>query len=243
MRDHGPVAGRRAGASGGPPINGLKVALPRDMENASPRFAALATLVVNFLTGCAVEPGDQTTSKTVFVTPQATSGNLGGLAGGDKWCNDVAMSSGLPGTYVAWLSTSEVNAIDRVIGNGPWFNPRYSDFGAIEVFASHADLAAGNIESAIRAPTAEWSPGEYPATWTGTTNRGQFTGDDCNAWTSAGSADGLPPLVVQGTFGGFSLEILDWSATWSQMAADEPGNPPGPPNDCSNFSRIYCFEN
>lgn len=207
------------------------------MRNA---FVSFGLCAVAALAGCATDPGDEITWKTVFLTPQATYGDIGGLAGGDKMCNDAATSAGLPGTYVAWLSTSTTNAIDRVTGNGPWLTPRYSSSGALEVFASHADLAAGTIENAITAPPGEPSMYAEPGTWTGTTNRGLATGDDCDGWTTA-SVGGEP--VAQGTFGEFTLEVLDWTKTWSQMATDDPGNPPGPPDSCNEPMRIYCFEN
>src|SRR5262249_6287034 len=50
-------------------------------------------------------------ANVVFVTsvtmaPQA----LGGLDGADRLCNDRAAAGGLPGTYVAWLSTVSTDA-------------------------------------------------------------------------------------------------------------------------------------
>jgi hypothetical protein len=49
-------------------------------------------------------------------------GNLGGLAGADAHCNALATAAGITGkTWRAYLSTSTVNARDR-IGDGPWYN-------------------------------------------------------------------------------------------------------------------------
>ena len=66
-----------------------------------------------------------------FVTSATPgSGNLGGLKGADKVCQDLAASAGAGGrTWHAYLSTSAtasesaVNARDR-IGSGPWYNAK-----------------------------------------------------------------------------------------------------------------------
>src|SRR5215211_9523725 len=56
--------------------------------------------------------------------------NLGGLAGADRHCQDLAQAAGAGGrSWHAYLSTvaqgvqPAVNARDR-IGNGPWFNAK-----------------------------------------------------------------------------------------------------------------------
>ena len=201
-------------------------------------FASLAALAVSFSTGCATPDG--ITWKTVFQTPDARMGNLGGLAGGDRICNDDAASAGLPGTYVAWLSTAGVNAIDRIAIDGPWLDPQYSEEGAVEVFASRADIAAGNVENPIGSPGRS-APTMYamPGAWTGTTNRGQGTGIDCNAWTSTGV---VPDPPAKGNFGEFTIDI-PWNVSWSALAVDEPGYPPAGPDDCSYAKHLYCFQN
>jgi len=64
------------------------------------------------------------TSRTVEVNGQPVQGgNLGGLAGADEFCRQLAAEA-LPEnnkTWRAYLSSSTVDAIDR-IGSGPWFN-------------------------------------------------------------------------------------------------------------------------
>jgi hypothetical protein len=56
----------------------------------------------------------------VFVSRTVTNGNLGGLAGGDQICQQDAINAGLSGTYVAFLSISTFNAIDRLQGSRGW---------------------------------------------------------------------------------------------------------------------------
>lgn len=62
----------------------------------------------------------------VFVTATSYAAkSLGGgasrVAGADGFCANAAAAAGLGGNWVAWLSTSTVNAIDRVTGTGPWY--------------------------------------------------------------------------------------------------------------------------
>jgi hypothetical protein len=70
-------------------------------------------------------------------------GDLGGLAGADAHCADLAKAAGIPGrrTWRAYLSTSGsggVNARDR-IGKGPWYNVK-----GVMVAASLDDLHSAN---------------------------------------------------------------------------------------------------
>jgi hypothetical protein len=74
----------------------------------------------------------QNANATFFVTSHGigNGGNLGGLAGADNWCQELAQAAGSGSkTWHAYLSTQEadgkpaVNAKDR-IGKGPWQNAK-----------------------------------------------------------------------------------------------------------------------
>jgi len=79
-----------------------------------------------------------------FVTSVGSGkgGDLGGLAGADRHCADLAKAAGLAAkTWRAYLSTSGaggVNARDR-IGKGPWYNVK-----GVMVAASVDDLHSAN---------------------------------------------------------------------------------------------------
>ena len=81
-----------------------------------------------------------------FVTSHTPSGtgNLGGLAGADKTCQDLAASVGAGNrTWHAYLSAvvehgPTINARDR-IGRGPWFNAK-GDLIASDVNELHGDF-------------------------------------------------------------------------------------------------------
>ena len=75
--------------------------------------AALAILVV-FASPTAAQ------QSRVFATSTTYDGNLGGPSGAAQKCADRAAAGGLGGSWVAFLSTSAVDAKDRLPpGSGP----------------------------------------------------------------------------------------------------------------------------
>ena len=86
----------------------------------------------------------QQANMTFFVTSHGPGrgADLGGLAGADKHCQDLAASAGAGGhTWHAYLSTQgtgAVNARDR-IGKGPWMNAK-----GVTVAKDVADLHGNN---------------------------------------------------------------------------------------------------
>ncbi len=89
---------------------------------------------------CLAPAGAQQANMTFFVTSHGPGkgADLGGLAGVDKHCQDLAASAGAGGkTWHAYLSTQgpgAVNARDR-IGKGPWMNAK-----GVVIATSVADL-------------------------------------------------------------------------------------------------------
>ncbi|MEM6992256.1 MAG: hypothetical protein AAF721_17225 [Myxococcota bacterium] len=101
-----------------------------------------------------------------FVSSQGrTSGDFGGLAGADEFCQGLADDAGLGDrTWRAYLSTAFiegfggelVNARDR-IGVGPWYN-FYGDLIAADVDDLHSlgiDSTVGFDENGAEVPSAE----------------------------------------------------------------------------------------
>ena len=126
-------------------------------------------------------------------------GNLGGLAGADAHCTSLAEAAGIRGkTWRAYLSTSTVNARDR-IGDGPWYNVK-GELIAENLEQLHS--AEGNRISGTTAidetgatppylrvvdgtpqPPAEGVPLVHDIL-TGTTDAGTVAaGQTCNDWT------------------------------------------------------------
>jgi hypothetical protein len=88
----------------------------------------------------------QNANMTFFVTSHGigNGGNLGGLAGADNWCQQLAQAAGAGAkTWRAYLSTQAedgkpaVNAKDR-IGKGPWQNAK-GEVIAKDVAELHGD--------------------------------------------------------------------------------------------------------
>lgn len=139
------------------------------------------------------------TQKRIFVTETAFGGNLRaqgggatGLQGADNLCNQAAEAASLGGVWVAWLSTSTVDAIDRVEDVGPWLN------------VSRTAILFPNKASLTQTPQA-WSNVETEKgrgrgtgyVWTGTRNGGRLASDatlgieTCSDWTDDSSDLGL----------------------------------------------------
>jgi hypothetical protein len=173
-----------------------------------------------------------------------TTAVLGGLAGADKICQDLATAVGAGGkTWHAYLSVKGppvVNARDR-IGSGPWFNSKgvmiakdvadlHTKFGDHTVF----------IDENGKAINGQWAgsptPNEHDIL-TGSNKEGMLIPDNtCADWTmpmgssAVGHADGLGPGgVMMG--GGRDYRIWNYVHT----------------GDCGKTStgggagRIYCF--
>jgi len=76
----------------------------------------------------------------VFTTSTTHNADLGGLSGADDICAERAQAAGLAGTYRAWLSTSTVNAIDRLGNASGWVRP-----DGKPVLNSAADIASSAL--------------------------------------------------------------------------------------------------
>jgi hypothetical protein len=92
---------------------------------------------------------------TFFVTStgKGDGGNLGGLAGADAFCQQLALAQSADfgrRTWHAYLSTSTVNAIDR-IGDGPWRNA--------------AGVIIANSSAQLHDPANVAAGGPLDATW------------------------------------------------------------------------------
>jgi hypothetical protein len=65
-------------------------------------------------------PDDSLRPNRMFTTSLSYSGALGGLAGADAKCQERARAAGLPGTFVALLSTTTVDARSRLGQSRGW---------------------------------------------------------------------------------------------------------------------------
>ena len=110
-------------------------------------FGGLACLAL-ILSAGAIQAQD--TSMSFFVTSAnpGDGGNLGGLDGADAQCQKLAEAAGSSGeTWHAYLSTSSVNARDR-IGAGPWYNAK-GELIANTVDELHSDANTISKQTAL----------------------------------------------------------------------------------------------
>ena len=121
------------------------------MNRAAWTVAAFVLMLLNASLAHAQAPGPQPFPMSFFVTsvPIGKGGDLGGLAGADAHCKELAAAVGGGGkTWRAYLSTqarpgaAAVNARDR-IGQGPWHNSK-----KLPIAADLAELNGDTIELA-----------------------------------------------------------------------------------------------
>ncbi len=140
----------------------------------------------------------------LFVSSSTHTGNFGGLAGADAICQGLATSASVDGTFVALLSTSTVDAIDRIaeaaypirLVNGTKVANNRADF-----FDNSGLLAAPNRTETNQLPVP--LSGAIVSVMTGSTAAGTATAGHCSDWTSVdgSSAVGFSNNASSGWFG------------------------------------------
>ena len=192
----------------------------------------------------------QPATMTFFVT-SVGSGNgadLGGLAGADAHCQELAAAVGAQGTWHAYLSTQAangqpaVNARDR-IGAGPWQNVQ-----GVVIAASVAELHGQNNLTKATALTEKGQPvngrGDTPNMHdmlTGSQPDGTaFAGADdmtCGNWTKSG-ADGAAMLGHHDRMG---LKDDAPSKSWNSSHASRGGCSQTALQGTGGAGLFYCF--
>lgn len=120
--------------------------------------------------------------------------NLGGLAGADAHCTQLAEAAGASGkTWRAYLSTSETHARDR-IGAGPWHNAKGVKI-ADDVASLHGEANALTKETALdEKGNVVNGRGDKPNrhdVLTGSLPDGTAAPETCNNWTSDGEGSAI----------------------------------------------------
>jgi hypothetical protein len=180
------------------------------------------------------------TSKCVFVTSTLHDGNLGGLAGADQICQDLAESEGslaAPGTYMAWLSTPAPGNLpaDRLthatvpykLVSGETVANDFADFTTCD--AQGQNCLQHPIDKAENGGDVEDSSFSGNV-WTDTHESGASAapfissppGTACGGWT----------LTVGEPFGAAVGRTSAASAFWTFSGLQ----------DCSLSNRLYCFQ-
>lgn len=159
------------------------------------------------------------TCKAAFVAPSLTLAALGGVAGADAHCQDVALGAGLGGTFRAWLSDETSSPATRFVQAVV----PYRLVNGATVADDFVDLTDGTLAHAIDADVSGTTITSVTEVWTGTTTAGLREGNDCMSWTNVTSA---MPFGVVGV-----LDRTDsgWTEIYYQF--------------CDRTDpRVYCFE-
>ena len=96
----------------------------------------------------------------------------------DEDCTNGAAEMGLGGMWRAWLSTSQVDAIDRFEDVGPWYRVDQETL----LFASKAELALGP-RAPIDLTFDDPNRMDDELFWSGTDLDGHRTDNNCSDWT------------------------------------------------------------
>ena len=124
--------------------------------------------------------------KLAFVTSTASAGALGGLAGADETCVNLASAAGLPGEFLAWLADDTASPLTRFVQSaGPYLRT-----DGVRIADDWADLTDGTLLAPLNRDQtgAEVTGGVW--TWTG-----------CDSWNSTAG---------QGNFGRSYTEDSNW---------------------------------
>jgi hypothetical protein len=170
------------------------------------------------------DSGGPVVNNIVFATGMVLDGNLGGLAGADAACAASARAANLTGTYVAWLSTTTVDASNRLVVPGATMQARgWRRTDGKPVADRVTDLLANRIYYPIRLDEAGNDlDGTTHDVASGTTVAGVIdsTQAQCNDWTVNDAAIGA-------SLGDLARTTNDWTDNYS--------------NDCGTPLHVYCF--
>jgi hypothetical protein len=183
---------------------------------------ALGLLALLAACGPGVSGADARAGKRFFTTSDTYDAlGIGAIEGADTKCNHAALSADLGGTWVAWLSDSSVDAIDRIPDVGPW----YLVNGYTVVFHSKAHLEGNPVAHLAmdESGTTVGQGGQGRYVWTGTA-LGGVKGTHCSDWTDNSVANSATIGDLQST-----------EQAWTESI--EPLQ-----NSCNLFHRLYCFE-
>jgi hypothetical protein len=149
--------------------------------------------------GTSAQPpaSNATATKRVFITSVKYTGNLDGIDGADSKCNKSAKLAQLGGTWKAWMSSSDKDAVQRIKDVGPWFTVDEKTKMYENIFDLIGKALA--IDRFWLDELGNPVVGQVEV-WTGTEN-GKGNDDDCEEWTSSESG-GTSTTLEDGESGG-----------------------------------------
>lgn len=179
-----------------------------------------------------------------FVTSKGAGngGNLGGLKGADKVCEELAQGvMAKKAKWAAYLSATGVNAKDR-IGKGPWYNQKGQVFAesleklhtTVSPMMRAAYIAAKPADELFLDEKGAKIPGNQHDILTGSKADGTLAAATCEDWTSADA--GKKAAVGHSDTPGNVMFSPSWNA-----AHESSGCTPMALVSTGGNGRIYCF--
>ncbi len=150
--------------------------------------------------------------------PNQSSSGVFRLGRANALCQNAATAESLGGTWKAWLSDYDSDAIDRITGDGPWY-----DLAASKVFANHAALSTSPTV-AIEIQENGEKLAIAARVWTGTAAGGVRRGSGDTAYCGDWNWDAGGTATVGNT--------LATDGGWSDSETVT----------CGQDARLYCFE-
>jgi hypothetical protein len=175
-------------------------------------------------------------AKRVFVTSEEFYGDMvpasPGAGGGptcsgvdltpiDEICDGLAADAGLGGRWRAYIGTPAENAIDRIVGDGPWVNVPAPGNAPVVVFNEKSALAAGALATPLeRDENGALVIGGTPV-WTGITPGATRSDWHCGCFAEN-------DFALLGYTGSVAATGSAWHANGNM--------------NCDQRCRLYCFE-
>jgi len=156
----------------------------------------------------------------IFVSSELYTGSLGGLAGADEACQELAEAAMLPSTgrFRAWLSDGQSSPQARF---GPPLAGAFILPNGTEVAASWADLVSNaELGSSINVDELKAQvPKPYRA-WSNTGSNGHsLESFDCDGWSNGGDS-------AKGSYG----SVVGQDVLWTDWSSER----------CNKEYRLYC---
>ncbi len=227
------VQGSSTAAQSPPPGAEVEEETPQDEEPESSDPGATAG--DNTPSAPAPEVPKEKSKKTFIVTSTGTGelgGNLGGLEGADKKCQDLATAVGAGDhTWHAYLSVEGTNAKDR-IGAGPWQNQKGTVI-AESVEALHDYQFIPSSEDLVDEKGAP-VPADRSMILTGSKHDGTALPQTCQGWTS--NANNQRGRVGDSASDTSVLLGVRWNDAVKSYACTQQAM-----NQNKGEGRLYCF--
>lgn len=164
----------------------------------------------------AVQYYDLTAFNEAFVSSVTYDSNLGGIAGADAKCAQLASDAGLPGTFLAWISDGVTDPASRFVRSA---TPYVATVDNTVIANDWADLTDGTLDFPIT--YSEYGVIVSDSVFTNVNPDGttKDATNHCNGWGAGGTNANLGRSIYS-------------SGLWTnyQTAA------------CGTSERIYCFE-